>query len=67
MKHDRVISYRSRKLKKHEYNYLTHDLELSIIIFTLKLWCHYLYGSTCEIYMNHKNLKYILDQKDLNF
>ena len=51
---------------KHEQNYLTHDLELAVIIFTLKIWRHYLYSQSCEIYTNHKSLKYIYDQWELN-
>ena len=61
-----MIAYASRQLKKHEQNYPTHDLELAAVIFALKIWRHYLYGETCEIYTDHKSLKYILDQKDLN-
>ena len=66
MQNGRVIAYASRQLKKHEQNYPTHDLELAAVIFALKIWRHYLYGETCEIYTDHKSLKYILDQKDLN-
>ena len=53
-------------LKKHEQNYPTHDLEIAAIVFALKIWKHYLYGNTCEIYTDHKSLKYIFQQKDLN-
>ena len=49
MQHDRVIAYASRQLKPHEVNYLTHDLELAAVVFTLKLWRHYLYGAKCQI------------------
>ena len=59
MQHGRVIAYASRQLKKHEHNYVTHDLEMEIVIFALKIWRHYLYGETYEIYSNHKSLKYI--------
>jgi len=59
MQHGRVIAYASRQLKKHEHNYVTHDLEMAIVIFALKIWRHYLYGETYEIYSNHKSLKYI--------
>ena len=60
------MAYGSRKLKNHEQNYLTHDMELVAIIFTLKAWSHYLYGEQFEVFSNHKSLKYILTQRDLN-
>ena len=66
MQHSRVIAYASRKLKKHEQNYPTHDLEMATVVFALKIWQHYLYGEACEIFTDHKNLKYIFQQKDLN-
>ena len=66
MQNNRVISYVSRQLKKHEQNYPTHDLKLVAIIFALKIWRHYLYGQSCEIYTDHKSLKYIYDQRELN-
>ena len=66
MQHGRVIAYASRQLKRHEQNYPTHDLEMAAVIFALKIWRHYLYGETCEIYTDHKSLKYIFQQKDLN-
>ena len=53
-------------MKKHEQNYPTHDLELAAIIFALKIWKHYLYDQSCEIYTDHKGLKYIYDQRELN-
>jgi len=53
-------------LKPYEENYLTHDLELAAVVFTLKIWRHYLYGVRCEVYTNHKGLKYIFTQKELN-
>ena len=58
--------YASRQLKPHEWNYPTHDLELAAIVFTLKIWRHYLYGEKCFIYTNHKSLKYLLSQRKLN-
>ena len=61
-----MIVYASRQLKKHEHNYLTHDLEMAAVVFALKIWRHYLYGVTCEIYTDHKILKYIFQQRDLN-
>jgi hypothetical protein len=59
MQHGKVIAYASRQLKRHEQNYPTHDLEMAAMIFSLKIWRHYLYGKTCEIYTDHKSLKYI--------
>ncbi|GKV00524.1 hypothetical protein SLEP1_g13198 [Rubroshorea leprosula] len=66
MQKDRVIAYASRQLKSYEENYLTHDLELAAVIFALKIWRHYLYGETCEIFTDHKSLKYIFTQNELN-
>ena len=59
MQNDKVIAYASRQLKKHEENYLTHDLELAAIVFSLKIWIHYLYGVYCRIFTDHKSLQYI--------
>ena len=56
----------SQQLKRQEENYPTHDLEMATMVFALKTWQHYLYNAICEIYTNHKSLKYISDQKDLN-
>ncbi|KAD5317282.1 hypothetical protein E3N88_17228 [Mikania micrantha] len=66
MQRNKVIAYASRQLKTHEKNYATHDLELGAIIFALKLWRHYLYGVHFTVYTDHKSLKYIFDQKELN-
>jgi hypothetical protein len=66
MQDGKVIAYGSRQLKKHERNYPTHDLELAAMVFALKSWRHYLYGETCDIYTDHKSLKYIFTQKELN-
>jgi hypothetical protein len=66
MQDGKVIAYSSRQLKKHERNYPTHDLELATVVFALKSWMHYLYGETCDIYTDHKSLKYIFTQKELN-
>ena len=66
MQHKRVVAYASRQLKKHELNYPTHDMELAAIIFTLKTWRHYLYGATCQIFTDHKSIKYFFTQKELN-
>jgi len=61
-----VVAYASRQLKVHEKNYPTHDLELAAIVFVLKIWRHYLYGSRFEVFSDHKSLKYLFDQKELN-
>ncbi|GJU38998.1 putative reverse transcriptase domain-containing protein [Tanacetum coccineum] len=66
MQRGKVIAYASRQLKKHEKNYTTHDLELGVVVFALKIWRHYLYGTKSVIYTDHKSLQYIFDQKDLN-
>ncbi|XP_071921821.1 uncharacterized protein [Coffea arabica] len=62
----KVVVYASRKLKTHEQNYPTHDLELAAVVFALKKWRHYLYGVTFEVYTDHKSLKYLFFQKELN-
>jgi hypothetical protein len=59
MQDDRVVAYASRQLRKHEVNYLTHDFELPAVVHALKIWRHYLMGRRCELYMDHKSLKYI--------
>jgi hypothetical protein len=66
MQENRVIAYASRALRPHEKNYPTHDLELAAVVHALKLWRHYLMGNHCNIYTNHKSLKYIFTQSDLN-
>ena len=66
MQSRRVVAYGSRQLKNHEQIYRTHDMELAAIVFALKIWCHYLYGEEFEVYSNHKSLKYIFTQRDLN-
>ena len=66
MQQGRVVAYASRQLKSHELNYPTHDLELAAIVFALKIWRHYLYGTSVELYCDHKSLKYLHDQKELN-
>ena len=66
MQNGRVISYISRQLKPHERNYPTHDLELAAVVFALKMWRHYLYGNKCQIFTDHKSLKYVMTQKELN-
>ena len=66
MQDGKVVAYASRQLKPHEQNYLTHDLELAAVVFALKIWRHYLYGEKYRIFIDHKSLKYLLTQKDLN-
>lgn len=66
MQQGKVVAYASRQLKVHEQNYLTHDLELAAVVHALKIWRHYLYGGKCEIYADHKSLKYFFTQKELN-
>ncbi|GKA79798.1 putative reverse transcriptase domain-containing protein [Tanacetum coccineum] len=66
MQNEKVIAYASRQLKIHEKNYTTHDLELGAVVFALKMWRHYLYGTKCTVFTDHKSLQHILDQKELN-
>ena len=66
MQDKRPVAYASRQLKVHEKNYPTHNLELAAAVFALKTWRHYLYGSQFQVFNNHKSLKYLFDQKELN-
>lgn len=66
MQRDKVIVYASRQVKTQKNNYTTHDLELAAIIFALKIWRHYFYGTKCVIYIKHKSLQHIFNQKELN-
>jgi hypothetical protein len=66
MQNEKVIAYASRLLKPHEQNYPIHDLELAVIVHALKIWRHYLIGNKCHIFTDHKSLKYIFTQPDLN-
>jgi hypothetical protein len=66
MQNEKVIAYASRLLKPHEQNYPTHDLELAAIVHALKIWRHYLIGNKCHIFTDHKSLRYIFTQPDLN-
>ncbi|GKD51031.1 putative reverse transcriptase domain-containing protein [Tanacetum coccineum] len=63
---EKLIAYASRQLKIHEKNYTTHDLELGAVVFALKIWRHYLYGTKCTVFTDHKSLQHILNQKELN-
>ncbi|CAH1449799.1 unnamed protein product [Lactuca virosa] len=65
MQRGKVIAYASRQLKTHEVNYTTHDLELGAVVFVLKIWRHYLYGTKCTVFTDNKSLQHILDQKEL--
>ncbi|GJY63505.1 putative reverse transcriptase domain-containing protein [Tanacetum coccineum] len=66
MQNEKVIAYASRQLKIHEKNYMTRDLVLGAVVFALNIWRHYLYGTKCTMFTNHKSLQHILDQKELN-
>ncbi|KAK9100712.1 hypothetical protein Scep_024142 [Stephania cephalantha] len=61
-----TVAYASRQLKIHEKNYPTHDLELAAVVFALKIWRHYMYGEKFTLYTDHKSLKYLFTQKELN-
>ncbi|GJZ64625.1 putative reverse transcriptase domain-containing protein [Tanacetum coccineum] len=66
MQREKVIAYAYQQLKPNEENYTTHDLELGAVVFALKIWRHYLYGTKCTMFTDHKSLQHILDQKELN-
>jgi hypothetical protein len=66
MQEGRVIAYASRQLRRHEEHYPAHDLELAVVVHAFKLWRHYLLGNICHIYTDHKSLKYIFTQSELN-
>ncbi|GJW24048.1 putative nucleotidyltransferase, ribonuclease H [Tanacetum coccineum] len=66
MQREKVIAYASRQLKPNGENYTTHDLELGAVMFDLKIWRHYLYGTKCTMFTDHKSLQHILDHKELN-
>jgi hypothetical protein len=66
MQDGHVVAYALRQLRKHEVNYPTHDLKLATVVHALKIWRHYLMGKMCELYMNHKSLKYIFTQLNQN-
>jgi hypothetical protein len=67
MQDGRVVAYASQQLRKHEVNYPNHDLALAVVVHALKIWRHNLMGTRCELYMNHKSLKYIFTQSNMNF
>jgi hypothetical protein len=66
MQEGRAIAYASRQLRRHEEHYPTHDLELAAVVHALKIWRHYLLGNICHVYIDHKSLKYIFTQSELN-
>jgi hypothetical protein len=66
MQNGKVVSYASRQLKHHERNYPTHDFELASVVHALKVWRHYLMGKHCDVFTDHKSLKYIFTKKELN-
>ena len=66
MQNGQVVAYASRQLKTYERNYPTHDLELASLVFTLKMWRHFLFGSKFEVFSDHKSLKNLFSQKELN-
>ena len=66
MQHGKVVAYASRQLKPYERNYPTHDLKLVAVIFVLKIWRHFIFSENCEIFKDHKCLKYLFSQKELN-
>jgi hypothetical protein len=66
MQDDCVVAYASQQLRTHEVKYLTHDFKLVVVVHAFKIWRHYLMGKRCELYTNHKSLKYIFIQANLN-
>jgi hypothetical protein len=66
MQENQVLSCSSRQLRRHEEHYPTHDLELAAVVMALRMWHHYLLGNVVHIYTDHKSLKYIFTQPDLN-
>nr|GEZ95555.1 retrotransposon protein, putative, Ty3-gypsy subclass [Tanacetum cinerariifolium] len=66
MQREKFIAYASQQLKPHEENYTKHDLKLGAVVFALKIWRHYLYGTKYTIFTDHKSLQHVLNQKELN-
>ena len=66
MQHGKVVAYASKQLKVNEKNYPTYDLELESVVFSLKIWRHYLHGLHVDVFTNHKSLYYVLTQKEMN-
>ena len=65
MQDGRVFSYTSHQLRPHELNYAMNDLELAAVVHALNTWRHFLIGNHCDVYMDHKSLKYIFTQKEM--
>lgn len=61
-----VTTYALSKLKLNEEKYLTHELELEVVVIDLKISRHYLYGVKCEVFIDHHTLKHVFIQRDLN-
>ena len=66
MQRGKVISYASRKLKAHDKNYPTHDLDLVVVVFELKIWTHYLHDFYLDVFTNHKSLQFVFTKKEVN-
>ena len=66
MQNDKVIAYASRQLNVHQKNYLTHDLELVVVVLALKILHKYLYGFHVDIFSDHKSIQYVFTHKELN-
>ena len=66
MQDEKVIAYGSCQLKDHEKKYATHDLELAVVVFALKMWCHYLNEEKFEVHSDHYSLQYLFTESDLN-
>ena len=66
MQNDKMIAYALRQLKLHDMNYPTHDLELAVVVFSVKIWRHYLYEVHIDVFTDHKSLQYVFTQKELN-
>ena len=66
MQYGKVIAYASSQLKVHEKNYPTHDIELAAVVFSLKIWRHYIYGIHVYVFNDHKSLQYVFTKKELN-
>lgn len=66
MQNEKIIAYGSRQLKDHEQKYVMHDMELAAVVFSLKMWWHYLYGEKYEVHLDSRNLQYLFSQKGLN-
>jgi hypothetical protein len=66
MQDGHMVAYASQQLRRYETHYPTHDLDLTVVVHALKIWRHYLTGKRCELYTDHKSLKYMFTQSNLN-